>query len=108
MTSQKPLPNDFALPRWFYGVIIFIVTLIIYLFLLANGQIRYMEAYIKCGWQKPILAETGLQIDGGKNTDRHYTLPSEGYHLPKAADIYGSSAYYCSEDAAIADGYTHK
>jgi hypothetical protein len=108
MTSRNAPSTESTLPKWFYGVIVLIALLIACVLLLANGQIRYMEAYIQCGWQRPILADTGFQIGGGNNKDMHYTLPEEGYHIPKAVDVIGSSTYYCSESDAIADGYTHE
>jgi len=109
MNKHKPLPKQFHLPKWFYVVIGFIVLGIAYLYLLSNGQIRYAEAYVNCGWQQPILGyKPAFSSIAGGLSDGRYFLPGEYHYLPKGADFFSTYRYFCSEDRAKADGYLHQ
>ena len=109
MNKHKPLPKRFRLPKWFYVVIGFIILGIAYLYLLSNGQIRYAEAYVNCGWQQPILGYKPAFFDvGERESEAHYYLPGEYFDLPKGADFLSTYRYFCSEDRAKADGYLHQ
>ena len=109
MNKHKPLPKEFRLPKWFYIVIGCIILVIAYLYLLSNGQIRYTEAYINCGWQQPILGyKAAFSSLGAAASDSHYFLPGEYHYLPKGADFLSTYRYFCSEDEAISYGYVHR
>ena len=103
MVKVKDLPKEAKLPNWFYAALVAILLGFIYLTLVINGQVRYMEAYVGCGWKQPVL---GSSL-GGSST-AHYLLPEDHYHIPKGADLLVSYTYFCSEKDAISSGYIHE
>ena len=109
MNKHKPFPKQFRLPTWFYVVIGFIIIGIAYLYLLSNGQIRYAEAYVNCGWQQPILGyKPAFSSMAGEASDHRYFLPGEYHYLPKGADFLSTYRYFCSEGEATTYGYVHR
>jgi len=107
MAKVKDLPKEAKLPTWFYAALVAILLGIIYLMLVINGQVRYMEAYVSCGWKQPILGYVDSSFDGSRSP-AYYLLPKDHYHIPKGADFLTSYTYFCSEKDAIFSGYAHR
>ena len=107
MVKVRDLPKEAKLPTWFYVMLVTVFLGIIYLILLVNGQVRYAEVYVRCGWKQPILGYVDSSFDGSRSP-AYYLLPEDHYSIPKDADFLRSYTYFCSESDAISSGYIHK